>query len=102
MILILIIPFYLLAKLINYLTNYCCLKKEESKNFDDIKDKLRSDYRLFNPYYQKEKIEELFLEYKNKNLLTISQYEEIQDKIKSKGIFHLLGFFISCNALLHS
>ena len=81
MILILIIPFYLLAKLINYLTNYCCLKKEESKNFDDIKDKLRSDYRLFNPYYQKEKIEELFLEYKNKNLLTISQYEEIQDKI---------------------
>ena len=56
MILILIIPFYLVAKLIMYITNYCCLKEKESGNLNHIKQKIKSDYRIFNPCYQKENI----------------------------------------------
>ena len=77
MLLILLIPFFLIGKLFMYLTNYCCLKKKESENLDTIKQRIKSDYRLFNPCYQKEKILELFLEFKNKDLLSKSQYDEI-------------------------
>jgi len=81
MILFLIIPFYLLAKLIMYLTNYCCLKKKESEKLNNIKQKIKSDYRIFNPCYQKEKISQLFYEYQRKNLLNNSQYKELIDKV---------------------
>ena len=60
-----------------YLTNYCFIKKKESENLDSIKQRIKSDYRIFNPCYQKEKIIELFLEFKRKNLLSKSQYDEI-------------------------
>ena len=81
MLLILIIPFYLLSKLIMYLTHYCCLKKKESDNLNDIKQKMKSDYRTFNPCYQKEKISQMFYEYHRKNLLTNSQYKELIEKL---------------------
>ena len=77
MLLILLIPFFLLGKLFMYLTNYCFIKKKESENLDSIKQRIKSDYRIFNPCYQKEKIIELFLEFKRKNLLSKSQYDEI-------------------------
>ena len=82
MLIILFIPFYLLGKLIMYLTNYCCLKEKESENLDKIKQKMKSDYRLFNPCYQKVKLEELFLEFKKKNLLSNLQYGELLTKIE--------------------
>ena len=82
MILILIIPFYLVAKLIMYITNYCCLKEKESGNLNHIKQKIKSDYRIFNPCYQKEKICKIFNEFKRDNLLTKSQYEELIKKLK--------------------
>ena len=81
MLLILLIPFYLLAKFIMWITNYCCLKEKESENLNNIKQKIKSDYRLFNPCYQKEKIDQIFLEFKRDNLLTQTQYEELKDKL---------------------
>ena len=81
MLLILLIPFYLLAKLIMYLTNHCCLKKKESEKLNNIKPKIKSDYRIFNPCYQKEKISQIFYEYHTKNLLTNSQYKELIEKV---------------------
>ena len=82
MFIILLIPFYLFGKLIMYLTNYCCLKKQEAQSLNKIKELLKSDYRLYNPCYQKEKLEELFLEFKNTNLLSNSQYDELLMKIE--------------------
>jgi hypothetical protein len=82
MLLILLIPFYLIGKLIMYITNYCCLKEKESEKFNDIKQKIKSDYRLFNPCYQKEKIAQLFYEFKINKSLTNSQYEDIINKLK--------------------
>ena len=86
MLLILLIPFYFLAKLIMHYTNYCYLKKKESENInDDIKQRIKKRYKIFNPYYlKKKKIIKIFKEYYNNNLLTYSQYEEIIDKIKNK------------------
>ena len=81
MLLILILPFFLLAKLIMFWTNDCFLEKKESKNLNDIKQKMKSDYRLLNPCYQREKIEKIFLEFKRKQLLTDSQYEELSKKL---------------------
>ena len=43
---------------------------------------MKSDYRLFNPCYQKVKLEELFLEFKKKNLLSNLQYGELLTKIE--------------------
>lgn len=43
---------------------------------------MKSDYRIFNPCYQKEKITQIFLEFKGKNLLTESQYKELIKKLK--------------------
>ena len=79
MFLFLILPFYLLAKLIIY----CYYKNEkiDNENLSDIKPKIKSDYRIFNPCYQKEEIKNLFLEFKNKNTLEDSQYKEIVKKI---------------------
>ena len=81
MLLILLIPFYLLAKFIMWATNFCCLKEKESENLNNIKQKIKSDYRIFNPCYQKEKIEQIFLEFKRDNLLTHTQYKELKDKL---------------------
>mgnify|MGYP002623996162 CR=1 FL=1 len=81
MLFVLLIPIYLLAKLIMYLTNYCCLKKKESENLNNIKQRIKSDYRIFNPCYLKEKISQIFYEYNRKNLLTNSQYQELIDKV---------------------
>ena len=67
MILILIIPFYLLGNFFMYITNFCCLKKKEVKNLNDINEKIKSDYRIFNPCYQKEEIKKLFSEFKGSN-----------------------------------
>ena len=77
MVLFLILPFFLLAKLIIY----CCYKKEKAENLEDVKGKLISDYRIFNPCYQKEEIKRLFSEFKNNKTLELSQYEEIEKKI---------------------
>ena len=81
MLLFLLIPFYLLAKLIMYITNNCCLKKDESKNLDEIKRDIKTDYRLFNPCYQKEEITKIFSEWEKENLLTSSQYDELIEKL---------------------
>ena len=81
MLLILFIPFFLLSKFIMWLTNDCFLKRKESENLDDIKQKLKSDYRTLNPCYQKEKISQIFSEFKRNNLLTESQYKELTEKI---------------------
>ena len=81
MLLILLIPFFLLAKFIMWITNNCCLKEEESENIKNIKQKLKSDYRIFNPCYQKEQIEQIFEEFKRDNLLTQTQYKELKDKL---------------------
>ena len=89
MFLILLIPFYLLAKFIMWITKYCGLKEEESENLNDIKQKLKSDYRLFNPCYQREKIDQMFLEFKRKNLLTQTQYEELKDQLNKLNDFDL-------------
>ena len=93
MVLILLIPFFLLAKLILYIINCCCLQKKENQNFDDIKQKIKGDYKIFNPIYDKEKIIDLFKEFKkDKNLLTDSQFNEIKSKInglKSSDLFKL-------------
>ena len=81
MLLILLVPFYLFAKFIMWITNYCCLKEKESENLNNIKQKIKSDYRIFNPCYQKEKIDQIFLEFKRDNLLTQTQYKELKDKL---------------------
>ena len=81
MLLFLLIPFYLLAKLIMYITNNCCLKKDDSKNLDEIKRDIKTDYRLFNPCYQKEEITKIFSEWEKENLLTSSQYDELIEKL---------------------
>ena len=79
MFLFLILPFYLLAKLIIY----CYYKKEKTENekLSEIKSKIKSDYRIFNPCYQKEEIKNLFFEFKKNNIIKESQYEEIEKKI---------------------
>ena len=56
MLIFLFIPIYYIAKLIMYLTNFCCLKKKESENLNNIRQRIKSDYKIFNPCYQKEKI----------------------------------------------
>ena len=45
MFIILLIPFYLIGKLIMYITNYCGLKEKEPENLNNIRQKLKSDYR---------------------------------------------------------
>ena len=77
MILFLILPFFLLAKLIIY----CYYKNEKTENLEKVKQKMISDYRIFNPCYQKKEIMRLFSEFRDKNLLMQSQYEEIEKKL---------------------
>ena len=93
MILILIIPFYLLGNFFMYITNFCCLKKKEVKNLNDINEKIKSDYRIFNPCYQKEEIKKLFSEFKGSNnddsLLNKFQYQEIEKKIEQLNYLDL-------------
>ena len=97
MILILILPFYLLAKLISYLTNFCCLKEKE-KNIDEIKNKFKTDYRIFNPCSQKEKIISIFKEFKDKKLLTDSQFEEFEKKLDDLNDLNFYYFQIKLRA----
>ena len=82
MILILIIPFFYLAKFILYITKYCCLKKEESQNYKDIENRIKIDYKMMNLCGQIDGIKEIFSEYKEKGLLVQSQYDEILKKLK--------------------
>ena len=67
----------MLAKLIIY----CYYKNEKTENLEKVKQKMISDYRIFNPCYQKEEIMRLFSEFRDKNLLMQSQYEEIEKKL---------------------
>ena len=83
MLLILFIPFFLLSKFIMWCTNDCFLKKKESENYDDIKKKMKSDYRIYNPCYQREEIKKLFSEFPQNNLLTNSQYKELIEKLNN-------------------
>ena len=76
MFLILFLPFYLLAKLI---TN-CCTKKEASPNLEEVQQKIRSEYRIFNPCYQREEIKSIFSEFKNNQTFEDSQFEELEKK----------------------
>ena len=89
MILILVIPFYLLAKLIMYLTNYCCMKQNEARRLIDINKKIKIDYRLLNPCYQKDKIMEIFNKFKEKKLLDDAQCNEIIQKVKDMTYMEL-------------
>ena len=83
MVVILLFPFFLLGKFIFYIINCCCLHKEEIQNFNDVKQRIKGDYKIFNPVYDKQKIIDLFKEYKDdEKLLTESQYNEIENKIK--------------------
>ena len=83
MILILIIPFFYLAKLFLNLTKYCCLeKKEESKNYKDIENKIKIDYKMMNLCGRTDGLKEIFFEYKEKGLLTQSQLDEITTKLE--------------------
>ena len=56
-------------------------KKKESENLNNIRQRIKSDYKIFNPCYQKEKISQIFDEYRRKRLLTDSQFKEIMDKV---------------------
>ena len=47
---------------------------------DKIKEKIKTDYRIFNPCYQKEAIKQLFSEFDD-NILDKNQYQEIENKI---------------------
>ena len=60
---------------------YCCYKNEKTENLKDVKQKIISDYRIFNPCYQKKEIILFFSKFKEDNLLTTSQYEEIEKKV---------------------
>ena len=84
-VLIAILPFFLLAKLFFYF----CSKKEKEKDLKDIKHKMRSDYRIFNPCYQKEEIRNLFYEFNKNKILEDSQYEEVKKKINRLNILDL-------------
>ena len=77
MFLILLLPFYLLAKLIIK----CCSKKEVSPNLEEVQQKIRSEYRVFNPCYQRQEIKNIFSEFKINQTLEDSQYEELEKKI---------------------
>ena len=81
MILVLIIPFSYIAKLILIMTKYCCLKKKETKNYKDIENKIKIDYKLMNLCGQTNGLKEIFFEYKEKGLLMQSQYDEILNKL---------------------
>ena len=81
MILVLIIPFFYLAKLILILTKYCCLKRKESKNYKDIENKIKIDYKIMNLCGQTDGLKEIFFEYKEKGLLFQTQYDEILNKL---------------------
>ena len=72
-----------------WITNYYWLKEKESENLNNIKQKIKSDYRIFNPCYQKEKIDQIFLEFKRDNLLTQTQYEELKNKLNRLNDFDL-------------
>ena len=88
MILALVLPFYLLAKLISFLTNNFCLDEKEKK-FEEIEYKMISNYKILNPIYnQKEEIKNIFinLKEKNNNLLTDDQLQEIKNKIDKLNI----------------
>ena len=95
MILILVIPFYYLGKFIMFITNYCCLNQKEENRLNNINRKRKSDYRLFNPFSQKEKVKEIFEEFKSKkndNLLNENQYNKIIEKLEEinyKGWYNL-------------
>ena len=81
MILVLIIPFSYIAKLILIMTKYCCLKKKETKNYKDIENKIKIDYKLMNLCGQTNGLKEIFFEYKEKGLLFQTQYDEILNKL---------------------
>ena len=81
MILVLIIPFSYIAKLILIMTKYCCLKKKETKNYKDIENKIKIDYKIMNLCGQTNGLKEIFFEYKEKGLLVKSQYDEILNKL---------------------
>ena len=81
MILVLIIPFSYIAKLILIMSKYCCLKKKETKNYKDIENKIKIDYKLMNLCGQTNGLKEIFFEYKEKGLLMQSQYDEILNKL---------------------
>ena len=89
MLLILLLPFYLLAKFIMWLTNYCRLKEKEAEHLDIIKKQMKSDYRIFNPCSQREKIDEIFLEFKRENVLSEEQYKELKSKLNKLNEFDL-------------
>ena len=47
---------------------------------NDVRQKMKGDYRLLNPRYQKEEIDQVFKEFKRDELLTDSQYKELLEK----------------------
>ena len=85
MIVLLIIPIFLIPKLFRYLANYSYLKEKERIDLNKNDYKL---YNIFNPYYQKDKIKELFSDYQ-KEILESSRIDEIKTKLEKLNNFDL-------------
>ena len=74
------------------ITNYCCLDKNESTTLDNIKPKINVDYKIINLCSQKEGIQYIFNEYKEKGFLNEIQIKELfkkLNKLKDKDFFNL-------------
>ena len=54
--------------------NYCCLEKKESITLKNIKQKINVDYETINLCSQKEGIQNIFAEYKEKGFLNELKY----------------------------
>ena len=65
--------------------------KNEDKN-NDRNPIIFNDYKLFNPYYQKERLKEIFEEFKKKALLNEEQYQCIVNKIDNLNNLDLNKF----------
>ena len=88
MIIILITPFFLLSKLIMYLTNYCRLEEKET-NINLIKKNDYKYYKIFNPCYQRDEINKLFSDINIKFKLEESQINKITKKLENLNCFEL-------------
>ena len=76
--------FYYLAKLIMHFTNNCsCFFKSKEEKSSDKELSPITDYRLFNPYNQKENIINVFMNYKDEKKRKILEEQQIQE-LKSK------------------
>ena len=79
------------------------IKKNNNNLIDNNDDNIKSDinhkkviindYKIFNPYYQRERLIEIFSEFKSNKLLSKSQYEYLENKIKYSNEFTQLDLY---------